>query len=417
MTIYNALLERLNDELIPALGCTEPIAIAFASAKAKEVMGGQIDKVCIKVSGNILKNVKSVKVPNTKGLKGVDSACVVGIVGGNSNKGLEVLEDLTEEQLVKAKELLKTDFCTVEYLESPEPLHLIVEAYGKDKVSVELRGGHTNIVNITKNEEVLFTKPLEQTKKEVELDCKLTDIYDFANTVKLEDVAPLIRQAIKNNTAIAEEGMKHGWGQKVGQVLLNTYGGDVYTKARAYAAAGSDARMSGCSMPVTINSGSGNQGITITMPVVVFAEELKVSEEKLIRALVLANLTAIYIKKDMGKLSAFCGTVTAACGAGAGVAYLHDLTYNQICMTINNTLANVSGMVCDGAKASCAAKISSTVDACLLAFNMAKENLQFDGGDGIICENIEDTIKGVTAIGRDAMKATDKTILKIMLNN
>ncbi len=417
MELYNAFINRLNQELIPALGCTEPIAIALASAKAADVMGGKINRVCIKVSGNILKNVKSVKVPNTNGMKGVDSACVVGLIGGDSKLGLEVLENLKEEDIQTAKDLLKTDFCTVEHLVSDDPLHIIVEAYGKDKVTVELKGGHTDIIKITKNDEVLFSKDEIKEKEEIKLDCKLRDIYDFANTVKLEDVAPLIRQAIKNNTAIANEGLNNSWGQSVGRTLLKAYGDDVYIKARALAAAGSDARMSGCSMPVTINSGSGNQGITITMPIVVFAEDLKVTEEKKIRALVLANLVAIYIKKDMGPLSAFCGTVTASCGAGAGIAYLQDMSYEQICMTIKNTLGNVSGLVCDGAKASCAAKISSSIDACMLAVNMAKDNLCFEGGDGIIFEDIEDTIKGVANIGKNAMHQTDEAILDIMLQN
>ena len=417
MELYEAFIERLNQELIPALGCTEPIAIALASAKAAEVMGGQIDRVCIKVSGNILKNVKSVKVPNTNGMKGVDSACVVGLIGGNSSLGLEVLENLTEDDITKAKTLLKSDFCTVKHLETDDPLHIIVVAEGKDVVTVELKGGHTNIIKVTKNDKVLFSKDDVKKKEDVKLDCKLKDCYDFANSVKMEDIAPLMRQAIKNNTAIANEGLNNDWGQNVGRTLLKAYGDDVNIKARALAAAGSDARMSGCSMPVTINSGSGNQGITITMPVVVFAEDLKVSEEKKIRALVLANLVAIYIKKDMGPLSAFCGTVTASCGAGAGIAYLQDMSYEQICMAIKNTLGNVSGLVCDGAKASCAAKISSSIDACLLGVNMAKDNLCFEGGDGIICEDIEDTIKGVANIGRNAMQQTDEAILDIMLQN
>lgn len=415
MELYDCFVARLNQELIPALGCTEPIAIALASAKVAEVMGANIDRVRIKVSGNILKNVKSVLVPNTNGLRGVDAACVVGLVGGKSELGLEVLEELTSEQLERAKALLETDFCTVSHMETDEPLHIIVEGdSGNDTVVVELKGGHTDIVKITKNGEVLFEKP-PVIKEVCELNCKMKDVYDFANDVKMEDIAPLIRQAVKNNTAIAKEGLTGDWGQHIGKTLLKTYGSDVNIKARALAAAGSDARMSGCSMPVTINSGSGNQGLTITMPIVVFADELKVSEEKKIRALVLANLVAIYIKKDMGKLSAFCGAVSASCGAGAGIAYLNDLSYEQICMTVKNTLGNISGLVCDGAKGSCAAKISSCVDACILGFNMAKDNVCFKAGDGIIREDIDETIKGIANIGRNAMRQTDVAILDIML--
>lgn len=415
MDLYDCFIQRLNQELIPALGCTEPIAIALASAKVRETMGDNISKVCIKVSGNILKNVKSVLVPNTKGLRGVDSACVVGLVGGKSDLGLEVLEYLTEEQLDRANELLKTDFCTVQHLETDEPLHIIVEGYNDvDVVSVELKGGHTDITKVVKNGEVIYSKP-PVIKEVCELKCKLKDVYDFANEVNLNDIAPLIRQAIKNNSAIALEGLENDWGQHIGKILLKTYGDDVNIKARAMAAAGSDARMSGCSLPVTINSGSGNQGLTITMPVVVFSDYLGVDEEKKIRALVLANLVAIYIKKDMGKLSAFCGAVSASCGAGAGIAYLHDLSYEQICMTIKNTLGNVSGLVCDGAKGSCAAKIASCVDACILGFNMARDNVCFKAGDGIIREDIDETIGGISNIGRYAMRQTDDAILDIML--
>ncbi len=415
MELYDRFVARLHQELIPALGCTEPIAIALASAKVADVMGANIDRVRIKVSGNILKNVKSVLVPNTNGMRGVDAACVVGLVGGKSELGLEVLEQLTPEQLEKAKALLETDFCTVSHMDTDEPLHIIVEGdSGNDTVVVELKGGHTDIVKITKNGEVLFEKPAV-IKEVCELDCKMQDVYDFANTVKMEDIAPLIRQAIKNNTAIADEGLSSEWGQQIGRTLIKTYGGDVNIKARALAAAGSDARMSGCSLPVTINSGSGNQGLTITMPIVVFADALKVDEETKIRALVLANLVAIYIKKDMGKLSAFCGAVSASCGAGAGIAYLHGLSYEQICMTIKNTLGNVSGLVCDGAKGSCAAKIASCVDACILGFNMAKDNICFKAGDGIIREDIDETIKGIANIGKNAMRQTDVAILDIML--
>lgn len=415
MDLYERFTQRLKDELIPALGCTEPIAIALAAAKVRETMGGNIDRINIKVSGNILKNVKSVLVPNTNGMKGVDAACVAGFVGGKSELGLEVLEQLTEEDLKKAEQLLKSDFCTVKHMDTDEPLHLIAEGCcGNDTVAVEIKGGHTDITKIIKNGAVIYSKP-PKIKEVCDLNCKFRDIYDYADTVKMEDIAPLIRQAIKNNTAIANEGMQNQWGQMIGKTLVKTYGNDVNIKARALAAAGSDARMSGCSLPVTINSGSGNQGLTITMPVVVFAESLKSDEEKTVRALVLANLVAIYIKKDMGKLSAFCGAVCAGCGAGAGIGYLNDFSYEQICMTVKNTLGNISGLVCDGAKGSCAAKISSCVDACILGCNMAADNVCFKAGDGIIREDIDDTIRGIANIGRNAMRQTDEAILNIML--
>ncbi|MEG2085139.1 MAG: L-serine ammonia-lyase, iron-sulfur-dependent, subunit alpha [Clostridia bacterium] len=409
-------VELLKKELVPALGCTEPIAIAFVSAKAKEILGCFPDKVEIAVSGNVLKNVKSVKVPNTNGLIGVESACVVGIVGGDATKNLEVLQSVTQENVDVSKNLLANGFCKVTHLKSNEPLHIVVSVFkGSDKVSVELKNGHTNIVKITKNDNIIYCSAKQETEN-CESRFLLKDVFDFANTVKIEKVFDIINNQIEYNSAICEEGIKNNYGQNIGKTLLSVYGNDFKVRAKALAAAGSDARMSGCSLPVVINSGSGNQGIAVSIPVIEFAKHLNVGKEPLIRALIVSNLVAIHLKQGIGKLSAYCGVVSASCGAGAGITYLYGGNFEQISKTITNTIANISGIVCDGAKGSCAAKIASSVDACILAHFMTVGENYFRAGDGIVKENIEDTIFGVSKIGKDAMKETDCEILNIMFN-
>ncbi|MEG1646699.1 MAG: L-serine ammonia-lyase, iron-sulfur-dependent, subunit alpha, partial [Clostridia bacterium] len=393
-------VELLKKELVPALGCTEPIAIAFVSAKAKEILGCFPDKVEIAVSGNVLKNVKSVKVPNTNGLIGVESACVVGIVGGDATKNLEVLQSVTQKNVDVSKNLLANGFCKVTHLKSNEPLHIVVSVFkGSDKVSVELKNGHTNIVKITKNDNIIYCSAKQETEN-CESRFLLKDVFDFANTVKIEKVFDIINNQIEYNSAICEEGIKNNYGQNIGKTLLSVYGNDFKVRAKALAAAGSDARMSGCSLPVVINSGSGNQGIAVSIPVIEFAKHLNVGKEPLIRALIVSNLVAIHLKQGIGKLSAYCGVVSASCGAGAGITYLYGGNFEQISKTITNTIANISGIVCDGAKGSCAAKIASSVDACILAHFMTVGENYFRAGDGIVKENIEDTIFGVSKIGK-----------------
>ena len=417
---YNEYLAILREEIVPALGCTEPIAIAYASAKARSVLGRLPEHITVKCSGNIIKNVKAVIVPTTGDMKGIETSAVLGAVGGNPDKKLEVLVDVTEEDLALTRELLKKKICSVELIEGVSSLQIIVEmTAGEDSSLVEIAFSHTNIVRIEHNGELLFKKGLTvQNATETDRSLlNLKDIYTFATTVNIEDVADLMERQVDCNLKIAREGLSNKYGANVGATILEHYGDDVRNRARAFPAAGSDARMNGCVLPVMINSGSGNQGMTVSLPVEVYAEELEVTREKKIRALVLSNLIGIYQKNELGKLSAYCGAVSAAVGAGAAIAYLNNASYDVIEETIVNTLGNVSGIVCDGAKASCAAKIASSVDAAILAYHMASERRGFHNGEGLVKESAEKTLKSYGRMGREGMRATDVEILRIMLEN
>ena len=418
--MYNEYLAILREEIVPALGCTEPIAIAYASAKARSVLGCLPEHITVKCSGNIIKNVKAVIVPTTGDMKGIETSAVLGAVGGNPDKKLEVLVDVTEEDLALTRELLKKKICSVELIEGVSSLQIIVEmTAGEDSSLVEIAFSHTNIVRIEHNGELLFKKGLTvQNATETDRSLlNLKDIYAFATTVNIEDVADLMERQVDCNLKIAREGLSNKYGANVGATILEHYGDDVRNRARAFPAAGSDARMNGCVLPVMINSGSGNQGMTVSLPVEVYAEELEVSREKKIRALVLSNLIGIYQKNELGKLSAYCGAVSAAVGAGAAIAYLNNASYEVIEETIVNTLGNVSGIVCDGAKASCAAKIASSVDAAILAYHMASERRGFRSGEGLVKDSAEKTLKSYGRMGREGMRATDVEILRIMLEN
>ena len=418
--MYNEYLAILREEIVPALGCTEPIAIAYASAKARSVLGCLQEHITVKCSGNIIKNVKAVIVPTTGDMKGIETSAVLGAVGGNPDKKLEVLVDVTEEDLALTRELLKKKICSVELIEGVSSLQIIVEmTAGEDSSLVEIAFSHTNIVRIEHNGELLFKKGLTvQNATETDRSLlNLKDIYAFATTVNIEDVADLMERQVDCNLKIAREGLSNKYGANVGATILEHYGDDVRNRARAFPAAGSDARMNGCVLPVMINSGSGNQGMTVSLPVEVYAEELEVTREKKIRALVLSNLIGIYQKNELGKLSAYCGAVSAAVGAGAAIAYLNNASYDVIEETIVNTLGNVSGIVCDGAKASCAAKIASSVDAAILAYHMASERRGFHNGEGLVKESAEKTLKSYGRMGREGMRATDVEILRIMLEN
>lgn len=416
---YHKYLNILKDELVPALGCTEPIAIAYASAAAVKALGKFPEHMTAACSGNIIKNVKSVIVPNTCGQKGIEVAAAIGAVGGNADKKLEVLSDVTTDDAEQAKKLVEQGFCSVEVLKGNATLHIIMTAYcGSDKASVEIINEHTNIVCVMKNDSVLFEKKcsevIEKSTNSREF-MSIEGIIEFADIVKIEDIKELLDRQIEYNTAISEEGLNNKYGANVGQTLLSAYDDtDVKVRARARAAAGSDARMSGCVLPVIINSGSGNQGITVSLPVIEYAENLGASHEKLYRALVVSNLAAIHQKTGIGKLSAYCGAVCASCGSGAGIAYLEGADYNEISDTIVNTLANVSGIVCDGAKPSCAAKIASAVDAAIMGYLMAHKKRKFMPGEGIVNKNVEATIKNVGQLARLGMKETDEEVLKIM---
>lgn len=457
--IYRSYIEILKEELVPALGCTEPIAIAYAAAKAAEILkesngekvqiaeykteekagaadrngaksilqstsdncNGHLDVYC---SGNIIKNVKSVTVPNSGGMRGIEAAALLGLVGGDASRKLEVLEGITEEQREETRRLLEKKFCTCYLQEGVANLYIRAElTLEGHSACVTIEDKHTNIIKIEKDGVVLFEKACkaeadagakEQSDKRALLN--VADILQFADEVRIEDIKDVIGRQIEMNTAISEEGLRNPYGAEVGRTLLNAYGDDIKIRAKAKAAAGSDARMNGCSMPVVINSGSGNQGMTCSLPVIEYAKELKVPEEQLYRALVVSNLVAIHQKSYIGSLSAYCGAVSAACGAGAAIAWLNGGDYEAVARTITNALANTSGMVCDGAKSSCAAKIASAVDAAIMAYTLESANHCFQPGEGLVKDNVEDTIRNMGYVGRVGMKDTDVTILNLMID-
>ena len=415
---YQTYVQILKEELVPAMGCTEPIALAYCAAKAREVLGVLPERCVVEASGNIVKNVKSVIVPNTGGLKGIEAAAAAGVVAGDAGRVLEVIAGVTQEQKVQIKEYMEKTQIQVKALETDELLDMIVTLYGDGSYAkVRIANYHTNIVLIEKDGEKLYEMGVMATEEAQMADRSLLnvkDIYDFAKTVELEDVRELIGRQIEYNSAISREGLEHDWGANIGSVLIKAYGDDIRVRARAVAAAGSDARMSGCEMPVIINSGSGNQGMTASLPVIEYAKELKVSEEELYRALVLSNLVTIHQKTGIGRLSAYCGAVSAGCGAGCGIAYLLGGDYATIAHTLVNALAIVSGIICDGAKPSCAGKIAAAVDAGILGYQMYINGQQFRGGDGIISKGVENTIRNVGRLGKEGMRETDKEIIQIM---
>ena len=422
----NQFIAILQEELIPALGCTEPIAIAYAGAHARALLGKIPDRVCIKSSGNIIKNVKSVTVPNSGNMKGIPAAAAIGIIGGNPDKGLEVLADITDADITRTKEFLEKIPCKVSLLDTVASLHFIVEVFaGADSASVEIIHQHTNIVHTTKNGKDVLSVPFDPASANAALTDRLglsvKKILEFADTINLDRVRPILERQIDYNTRIAQEGLEHRYGINAGANLLKAAEAEravtLKIRAQAAAAAGSDARMSGCTLPVVTNSGSGNQGLTASLPVIVFAEEKKLPHDKLLRGLLVSNLIAIHQKTRIGRLSAYCGAVSAGCGSGAAVTYLSGGSYEQVCETITNTLAVVSGIVCDGAKPSCASKIATSVDAALNAHYLAMQNRVFEPGEGIVKGDIEKTIAGVGAVAADGMRETDKVILRIMVDD
>lgn len=418
---YQAYVKILEEELVPAMGCTEPIALAYAAAKARETLGCMPEKVEIGASGSIIKNVKSVIVPNTGHLKGIPAAAAAGIVAGNPDRELEVIADVTEEQTREIAEYLKTAEITVEHIDQGITFDIIVAvSKGDSSAKVRIANYHTNIVLVEKNGEKLLDLPVEGEKEEGLTDRSLLDmesIWDFINTVKVDDIREVISRQIEYNTAIAKEGLRGDYGANIGSVLLETYGQDVKNRAKALAAAGSDARMNGCELPVIINAGSGNQGMTCSLPVLEYAKELKTEEEQVYRALALSNLVAIHQKTGIGRLSAYCGAVSAGAAAGAGIAYLCGGGYEEVIHTVVNALAIVSGIVCDGAKASCAAKIASAVDAGILGYHMYLNGQQFYAGDGIVTKGVEATITNIGRLGKEGMRETNEEIIKMMIGD
>lgn len=416
---YKAYLDILKKELVPAMGCTEPVAIAYAAARARQVLQNEPDKVIIQASDNIIKNVKSVIVPNTDNLKGIEASAAAGIVAGDADKVLEVISDVDDTAKKKIKAFLENKKIKVRKLDSSLTFDLLVTLfYGKSKALVQISHYHTNIVLIKKNGKILYQnqdcEEIETTALTARSILNVKDIIEFAETVDLSVIETLLQRQIDYNMKIAKAGLKGDWGANIGSVLLKIWGDDIKIRAKAMPAAGSDARMSGCELPVVIVSGSGNQGITASVPVVEYAQELKADKEKMLRALIISNLVTIHQKTGIGRLSAYCGAVSAGVGAGAGIAWLHGGRFKEIAHTIVNALAIVSGIICDGAKPSCAAKIAFSVEAGILGFLMYQSGQQFYGGDGIVTKGVENTIANIGRLGREGMRGTDREIIQIM---
>ena len=416
---YQDYINVLKEELIPAMGCTEPIAIAYAGAIAREHLGCLPEHVEIDVSGNIIKNVKSVIVPNTGGLRGIEVAAAAGIVAGDSAKELKVISEVSTEAVSAIHKFLESTPITVNFSDSKKIFDIMITVYGNGHSAyVRICEFHTNIVEIREDDKYVLQKDIAVEDSLGFTDRKfmnVQEIIEFADTAIIEDVKDILDLQIECNVNISEEGLAGDYGANIGKVLLKTYGtDDVKIRAKAKAAAGSDARMNGCEMPVVINSGSGNQGITASIPVIEYGKELGVSDEKRYRALLVSNLITIHLKSGIGRLSAYCGAVSAGCASGAGIAYLYGGGVDEVSHTIVNSLAITSGIICDGAKASCAAKIATAIDAGILGYHMYKEGQQFYGGDGIVSKGVENTIKNVGQLAKEGMATTDQEILKIM---
>lgn len=431
-SLYQNHLAILKEELVVAMGCTEPIAIAYAAAKAREILGRLPDHCHVKCSGNIVKNVKGVTVPTSDGMRGMEVAATLGVVGGDATRELAVLQTVTPEDLALARKLLAEKFCTCELIEGVANLYIIIElTAGEESAVVEIKEHHANITRVVKNGKVLFEKSDDGAADKSAEGCdrsllSIENILAFADCVAIPDAEPILKPQIDCNTAIAEEGLTGRWGAAVGKTLLEHGGAEapVRLRARAYAAAGSDARMSGCALPVVINSGSGNQGLTVSLPIIIYAKELAASDELRYRALVVANLLSVHQKKYIGSLSAYCGATSAACGAACGIAYMKYKDkvsdaelYRIVCDTITNSICTVGGMVCDGAKSSCAAKIGIAVETALMGLEMAEHHHVFQPGEGLTMDSAEQTIAAVGRMGRVGMKSTDVEILQIMLGN
>ncbi|MGN1251242.1 MAG: serine dehydratase subunit alpha family protein [Candidatus Spyradocola sp.] len=418
--LYCAYVKILEEELIPAMGCTEPIAVAYAAALARKALGETPRSVEVCVSANIIKNVKSVVVPHTGGLHGIGAAVAAGIVTGDAGRELEVLSEVTGAQIGAIARYLEDTAISVAASDTGYLFDIRIRvSAGEHSAFVQIAGSHTNVIRVEKDGAVLFSRAYTQGGQAEETDRKLLNverIVEFADCVRIEDVRAVLDRQIDCNTAIAAEGLSGKWGANIGRVLLRAYGDDVATRAKATAAAGADARMSGCEKPVVINSGSGNQGMTASLPVIVYAAERKATREQLYRALVVSNLVTIHLKTGIGRLSAYCGATSAGCGAGAGIAYLYGGKANEISHTIVNAVAINSGMVCDGAKASCAAKIASAVESGLLGMQMQMQGSEFVGGDGIVVKGVENTIRNVGRLARDGMAETDREIIDMMIS-
>lgn len=419
---YENYIAILREELVPAMGCTEPIAIAYAAAKARDTLGEEAAHLHVSCSGNIIKNVKGVIVPNSGGQKGIEAAAILGAVGGDSSRELEVIAGATDEARELTRKLVSKNFCDVSLAEDVPNLFIEVTAESPNHKSlVRIENFHTNITLVKLDGKIISERSPEKVRVNSESSADksmmtLHGIVEFADGLKVSDVEDILSRQIEYNVRISQEGLDNKWGACIGKTMIETWGDDVRTCACARAAAGSDARMSGCPLPVIINSGSGNQGITVTLPIVEYAQRWRISRSKMFRALAVSNLVSIYIKHFIGSLSAFCGAVSAASGAGAGITYMAGGDYASIGRTITNTLANVGGIVCDGAKPSCAAKIASSVHAAILAHHMSMNYDEFRGGEGFVEDDVEQTIKNMGYIGKIGMKETDREILNVMID-
>lgn len=415
--LYQHFLSILREELAPALGCTEPIAIAYAAAVAAREAAEPVRSIEIDASGNMIKNVKSVIVPNSEGMRGIPAAALLGAIGGDPDKKLEVLESVRPEHIVLARELEAQNVCQVRLVEGRVGLYLKLALHtDSHTVTVTLCDSHTNIICLEKDGETVYSTDYTSAAESDRSGITLAAILDFATTAELEDLIPILEPQWRYNMAISQEGLSGEYGAQVGRTLLEcSLPDDLFARMRAGAAAGSDARMNGCTMPVVINSGSGNQGITVSVPVIIYGQAMGLSDELIYRALALSNLTAIYQKVGIGRLSAYCGAVSAACGAAVGITWLAGGTIEQIEDTVVNSLANVSGIVCDGAKASCAAKIAAALEGALLGHRLAMAGRRFFPGDGIVQSTADETVVTVGRLGREGMRQTDIEILNIML--
>lgn len=417
--IYDTYVGLLHKELTVALGCTEPIAIAYAGAKLRDTLGAVPEHCTVYCSGNIVKNVMGVTVPNSDGAKGIATAAMLGAIGGDSSHVLAVLESVREEHIAATRAALEAGCCECELVEGVENLYIRIEgSAGEDRALVEIRDYHSNITRIERNGKVIFggascadTKSADEGKDLL----NVKDILTFAECVDLNDVRDVLQRQLDYNRAIAEEGLKGGWGAEVGRTIMELGAESTMQRAKAYAAAASDARMNGCAMPVVINSGSGNQGITVSVPLLIYAEAYEIRQERMLRALAVANLISLHQKKYIGSLSAYCGAVSAATGSACGIAWMLGADYEEICGIVTNSINTSGGMVCDGAKSSCAAKIASAVDTALMSMQLSRRGRVFKSGEGLVKDNVEQTIASVGRMGREGMKSTDIEILKIML--
>jgi L-cysteine desulfidase len=418
--LYQQYLDILAEELRPAMGCTEPIALAYVGAKARQLLGKLPERVDIGVSGNIIKNVKSVIVPNTGGLHGIGPAVCAGIVCGDPDQELEVISAVTDAQRAELAAFLDSAQIEIHSAKSCLVFDIDLKLYaGDDSVRLRIVNHHTNLVYMEKNGEVLLDLPITESSEDhlTDKSClSIERIVEFAECLDVEDIRDTVLRQVEYNMAIAEEGLRNTWGANIGSVIMARQGTLLCKRAAAYAAAGSDARMSGCEMPVIILSGSGNQGITASVPVAVYAKELGKTEEEMLRSVALSDLVTIHQKTGIGRLSAYCGAISAGCGAGAGIAFLQGGRLHAVAHTVVNAIAILSGTICDGAKPSCAAKIAAAVDAGILGCEMYLEHQQFYGGDGIVTKGVDNTVSNVGRLAREGMRETDKTILKIMLN-